>query len=521
MLDEAMAATRKVANVSERKSAVERDTDKLEPVFRQLNAVISDDDQQLKPWRNISDSTRLAAFMNLMVFASAVLLAIEVDMAERSYLVFWLLNIYFAILFSGELLLKMYDRGFDVVVDPWTFFDYFCVVLAFTDVFSKNIFQISAAVRLARFLRIVQSIRDQPMFQDLYLLINGIISCLRRLLWVGLMLVLLLYCGGIFMTTVCNTTEVRSDWQESYVYVGSVQKSMWTLLQVVTFDDWSDGLARPLSNASPTGTICLFFIMAFGGLAILNIVLAITVEGTLHTAKIQKHQVNADLEQAESELFQVMAEEFLSMDVGSIPTVNASKNSRYSDSSSEGDHPVNMPQKCLEEEKAMTIEQFDWFVSQPKFIMKMRVLGIPADEVEELFTLLDSDNSNTITPTEFIEGLRMIRGPARGQDMISFVAFCKQYCELAEELSERAGKLELRADDLQTQLEMVGMKTTDELKYGQSGAKRKDRIWADAAKWEAVTDRLQVDGIHFPELAGNPKKPRKVALARQSSIDLD
>merc|ERR1712151_199737 len=94
----------------------------------------------------------------------------------------------------------------------------------------------------------------------------------------------------------------------------------WTLLQVTTFDDWSDGLARPLSKASPVGTTCLFIIMAFGGLAILNIVLAITVESTLHAAKVQKHDVNVDLEEAERELFQVMTEEFLAMDCGEIPS---------------------------------------------------------------------------------------------------------------------------------------------------------------------------------------------------------
>ena len=73
-------------------------------------------------------------------------------------------------------------------------------------------------------------------------------------------------------------TFVFEYWYLAPLYVGSVFRAMFTMLQVATFDRWADTVARPMFQVAPMAApviILCIFVVSFGTL---NILVAVMVE---------------------------------------------------------------------------------------------------------------------------------------------------------------------------------------------------------------------------------------------------
>merc|ERR1719478_1233828 len=94
----------------------------------------------------------------------------------------------------------------------------------------------------------------------------------------------------------------------------------------------------------------------------------------------------------------------------------------------------------------------------------MRMLGINIDEADELFDVIDADESGMITPEEYINGLKKLRGQARGQDLVSLISFSQKQCSRAKLSVERIQHLNSQADKLLIRMRAVGKQMTEELR---------------------------------------------------------
>merc|ERR1719291_878703 len=59
-------------------------------------------------------------------------------------------------------------------------------------------------------------------------------------------------------------------------------------------------------------------------------------------------------------------------------------------------------------------EEFLELCNKETFGYKMRLIGIQLAEAEQIFQLMDADGSGTVTPEEFVSGLRKMKGEATG-----------------------------------------------------------------------------------------------------------
>merc|ERR1719502_240704 len=152
------------------------------------------------------------------------------------------------------------------------------------------------------------------MFRELWMIIQGLLDSLRTMGWVALLMFMIIYCVSVSITTTVGHSDyVRERWRYSEQYVGTVFKSMWTIIQVITFDNWATDIIRPMSNVSPITTwiaLCTITVCSFG---VLNVIIAVMVERTLTIAKENAKAIGGVLEKTEKEWLKSKAEDFFAL----------------------------------------------------------------------------------------------------------------------------------------------------------------------------------------------------------------
>jgi len=449
---------------------------RLPTVFEQMNAELWEDVHKRRV--HVAASPKFNLTVGAAIIVNAILIGIEVDHGRGDKLedrqVFFIFDAFFSVGFFVEMLVRQNQLGWDYFLDPWNVFDYVLVVLSCVDLAVSISDEGSMAavriIRLLRLLRIVRNIRGIRMFRELWMIIQGLLDSLRTMGWVALLLFMIVYCVAVVITTTVGHSEYcREHWRHSQQYTGTVYRSMWTIIQVVTFDNWATDIVRPMSEVSPVVTWIFLFVITVCTFGVLNVVIAVMVERTLTIAKENRDIIGGVLEKTEKELLKSMAEDFFALD---------------EDGSGELD-----------------FEEFQKLIRTPTFSFKLRLLGIFEDEAESLFELMDADASGTVSPEEFIAGLQKLKGPAKGQDLVQLIGFAQRQCERAARFCERISKLNIKADEIQVRLHSIGKGMTSELRDRKQASARKDDVWRMAAERQTVIGKLDADRrLKFPAI---------------------
>jgi len=452
------------------------DKKSLPTVFEQMNAELFEDVHRRR--RHPASSPKFNLTVGAAIILNAVVIGIEVDHGRGDKLddrqIFFLMDAFFSVGFFIEMLVRQNQLGWDYFLDPWNVFDYILVVLSCVDlavsVSNEGSMAAVRIIRLLRLLRIVRNIRGIRMFRELWMIVQGLIDSLRTMGWVALLLFMIVYCVAVVLTTtVGHSVYVREHWTDSQQYVGTVYRSMWTIVQVVTFDGWATDIARPMSKVSPATTWVLLFVITICTFGVLNVIIAVMVERTLTIARENRDIIGGVLEKTEKELLTSMAQDFFALD---------------EDGSGELD-----------------FEEFQKLIRTPTFSFKLRLLGIFEDEAESLFELMDADSSGTVSPEEFVGGLQKLKGPAKGADLVQLITFAQKQCSRASRFGERIAKLNIKADEIQGRLHSIGKGMTSELNDRKQANQRKDDVWRMAAERQNVIGKLDADRrLKFPAI---------------------
>jgi voltage-gated sodium channel len=449
---------------------------RLPTVLAQMNAELWEDVHKRKNHPAASPKFNLAVGAGILL--NAIVIGIEVDQGAGDKLEdrmpFFILDVLFSLFFFVEMIVRQNQLGWDYFLDPWNVFDYILVVLSCVDLALSMSDEGSMAavriIRLLRLLRIVRNIRGIRMFRELWMIIQGLLDSLRTMGWVSLLLFMIVYCISVALTSMVGHSEyVRENWRHSQQYVGTVYRSMWTVIQMITFDNWATDIVRPMSEVSPITThVCLATITlcTFG---VLNVIIAVMVERTLTIAKENRDIIGGVLEKTEKEILKSMADDFFALD---------------EDGSGELD-----------------FDEFQNLIHTPNFSFKLRLLGIFEDEALSLFELMDVDASGTVSPEEFIAGLQKLKGPAKGQDLVQLISFAQKQCSRAAKFCDRIAKLNVSADIIQKRLNSIGGGLSSELRDRKQATYRKDDVWRKAKERQTVIGRLDADRrLKFPEI---------------------
>jgi hypothetical protein len=293
---------------------------------------------------------------------------------------------------------------------------------------STNIYVLSSTIRLIRIMTVGRLVRVLISFRELWLIISGFVEAIRTLLWVSIFLVFVLYIAAVFMTVqVGQNPEIYEPYR--YVsggwdykeYFGSVGASMLSLLQIVTLDDWSSGIARHVMTNQPVMCIFFIFFIMLTSFGLMNVITGIIVERTLAAAKQNQQRFQRTQERERARVLNHLREIF-----------------EFADKDGNG---------------SLTVDEFRSAIRQPDVERKLRLIELPVADAEELFTILDHDGSGELSVDEFIGGCVRLKGTAKSKDLLAVQVNVQALAERLETVGLQVGQLEDHISEMDSKLD--------------------------------------------------------------------
>jgi voltage-gated sodium channel len=305
----------------------------------------------------------------------------------------------FTALFSIELALRLYGLRIYFFRDSWNLFDLILVVIGVVDTFLLSVISaarasdgkkdeslsVFMAMRVARLLRLARIFRLLRFFKELWLLVAGVLSALRTLMWTWLFVLLIIYVFGLVATRLLGQEYGDKD-PDMREYFGTVSASMFTLFQVVTTEGWAD-VARGSMVHQPSMWVFFILFISITTFAIMNVVTAVIVENTLDQAMKQKGDISKKLDKERQKALTKLYDVFQIAD--------------------------------LDGDGELTKDEFLQALQNRDVMINLHAVEIDLRSAEGLFDIMDYDDSGHLDVTEFIEGCMRARGDAKAKDVLA------------------------------------------------------------------------------------------------------
>jgi hypothetical protein len=304
-----------------------------------------------------------------------------------------------------------------------------------TESISTNLYVLSSTIRLVRIMTVGRLVRVVTQFRELGL-ISGFLDAIKTLMWVSIFLLFLLYIAAVFVTVEIGQNP---DLYEPYKYIsggwdyqeyfGTVGTSMFTLFQIVTLDDWSNGIARHVMTNQPA--MCIFFLLfvLLTSYGLMNIVTGIIVERTLTAAKQNQQRYQRSQEKERARVLNHLREIF-----------------EMADKDGNG---------------SLTIEEFRQAIHHPDVERKLKLIELPVADAEELFTILDHDGSGELSVDEFIGGCVRLKGTAKSKDLLAVQVSVQSLCQRMETIELQLTQLEENFSAIETKTKLMAEEAND------------------------------------------------------------
>jgi len=368
----------------------------------------------------IVDRPSFNLIIGAMIFLNALWVGIEVELGPDGgpldRIPWFLVDNLFAMTWLGEMAARQMAHGMDYFKDAWNCFDFVLVILAVVDTYIVSFvsdggnLRMLMVLRMVRMLRLARLLRLLHMFRELWLIIQGFINSLKTLTWVSMLMALLLYTSGVFVTMFLGkdcrkelnghyeytiwTAEgfdritFEDGWGDKCVsYFGSLNDSMFTLYQVITGESWASAVVRPVLFHGPWMILFFLIFQFLTTFGLLNVIVGVVVENTLAASAQDSFKVE-EARSAQAQLELNMLRDLFDLAA----------------STSDGNAPV-------------TRERFIRTLKTDKAANVFKLLNFEFDTPEELFYVLDTDKDGEMSIIEFIENVMSLKAGARAQDM--------------------------------------------------------------------------------------------------------
>jgi len=382
----------------------------------------------------------------VMVLVNAIIVGVSVDWSP-GWSGWTLLDVFFALYFTIELLFNMYRLGarnyflgdnarcriiFDLDL-RWRYFELLLVVSAILELILEALrtsdsdqfgsqFNILRIIRLARVARIIRVCR-LAFFTELVMMVNGAVGGLRTFFASFALIALPLYITALVMYESIGKTGVQDAGVEAF---SSLSSAWFTMFRCFVANECTD------ENGSP---MFLLIVNRFGwlyaliymlstvllGVCIFNVIAAIFVENTLAAAK-SNHALQKRQRLQDKRFFAIKAAKLIRF-VWNLhsQTPDTVRNVLEDEANGLWDGEFSMTQEAIEEAACLQItpDFFDFLCSFQDFKALLEDLDIADDDHMDLFDTLDIDGGGTIDLEEMIVGIWKLRGDARRSDIVS------------------------------------------------------------------------------------------------------
>lgn len=362
--------------------------------------------------------------MGVLVVLNTIVIALETDLGDpggdpEDREVRWIiLEAVLCLFFISEVVLKVcYNSWRWCKEDFWNKMTTVVTLLLFVDLailFPVGHNGILRLISLLRFCILFRFLRSIRFVKELQHVLNGIIGALPSLLWVAVILFLLVFTFAVWTTSLIGQNEDFVDYQrrtngfEHEEYFGTIGRSMFTLLQIVTLDSWCSSIARYVADRH--WYLSIFFIMfiIMTTFSLLNIIVSLIVEQTLTETRRAESRASVRAEKTRRNELEKLREIFMLADAD------------YSG--------------------VLDLHEFITASQDPEVLSRLMQLEMPVEEATQLFQVMEGNGSRSLTMKEFIDGCTKLKGQARSKELMGVKA---------------------QADTMKKQLDLLGKELQD------------------------------------------------------------
>jgi voltage-gated sodium channel len=171
-------------------------------------------------------------------------------------------------IFVLEISGKILYRGKYFFHSGWNVFDFVIVAISLI-----ALIPMSGEISILRSLRLLRPLRLFSMVPAMRTVVRALFVAIPGLLAIVPILLLLFYMGAVLTTSWYGATFPDR--------FGSIGSSMYTLFQIMTLDDWSEGIVRPLMEQHPFSWVFFVGFILVISFSVLNLFVGIIVDAVL------------------------------------------------------------------------------------------------------------------------------------------------------------------------------------------------------------------------------------------------
>lgn len=240
----------------------------------------------------ILDGNKVQSFITGLIFINAITLGLETSSSIRSSVGTYLqiFDNFVIMVFAVEITLKLYANGLRFFKNGWNIFDFTIVLI--------SLIPATGSLSVLRALRVLRILRLLKMAPRLKFIVNSLFKSLPDLVWIFILILIFYY-----LYSVMGTKLFGESFPDLF---GTLTTSMFTLFQLMTLEDWVNGVAKPVMSVFPYAYIYFISFILITSVVVLNLIIAVIVSGLeaiqTEDRKILMDELEKDIESDKREI---------------------------------------------------------------------------------------------------------------------------------------------------------------------------------------------------------------------------
>jgi voltage-gated sodium channel len=190
------------------------------------------------------------------------------------------------IIFTIEILLRIYAHRKAFFKDPWSIFDFIIVAISLMP--ANNGFEIFRILRVLRLFRLITAV---PQMKKIVL---ALVKVVPGIITVSALLTLFFYIFAIMATNLYG--ETFPEW------FGDLGASFYSLFQIMTLESWSMGIVRPILEVHPYAWAFFIPFIFVATFIMINLIIAIVVDAMGEINKQEEAHVFEEIHASEEHM---------------------------------------------------------------------------------------------------------------------------------------------------------------------------------------------------------------------------
>ncbi|MFT7007455.1 MAG: voltage-gated sodium channel [Colwellia sp.] len=233
------------------------------------------------------ESKQFQNFLIFLILFNAITLGLETSQfGKNNAALLYIIDTTILVMFTIELLLKLFVYRSDFFRSGWNWFDFIIVAISWAPA--------SGALSVLRAFRILRVLRLLSVVPQMRRVIGALGHSLPGMASVVGVLSIIFYVSAVLTTKIFGSHS-DANMQE---WFGSIGSSAYTLFQVMTLESWSMGIVRPTMELFPLSWVFFVPFIIITSFAVLNLFIGIIVDAmqVMHEEEGKPKQVIATKE---------------------------------------------------------------------------------------------------------------------------------------------------------------------------------------------------------------------------------